>query len=124
MPTALVVDDDPAVQHLARHVLAEEGFIVRTAATAVDAMGWLRGEEVDLLLVDIRLIGIDGFMLLTQISALGLAPHARIVVISGRSDAAALARAREVGADVYLVKPLLPADLVSLARSAVARSSR
>ena len=60
MPTALVVDDDPAVQHLTRQVLSDEGFIVQTTATAVDAMAWLRGEDVDLLLVDVKLNGMDG----------------------------------------------------------------
>ena len=124
MPTALVVDDDLAVQHLTRQVLTDEGFIVQTTATAADAMAWLRGEDVDLLLIDVKLVGMDGLTLLTWIHALGLAPHARVVVISGRSDSATLSRAREIGADMYLIKPILPADLVALARSAAARSTR
>ena len=117
MAVALVVDDDPAILHIAELVLGDEGFEVLTATTAVDAMACARKFAVDLLLVDLTLPDMDGYAFLSGIRGLNIASQARVVVVSGRDDEQALSRGRELGIDDYLVKPINVVDLVSLART-------
>jgi DNA-binding response OmpR family regulator len=116
VPVALVVDDDPVILVMAKQVLGDEGFDVHTATTAVDAMACVRRMTVDLLLVDLVLPELDGFALISGIRGLRLAPHARVVVISGCDDEQALSRGRELAIDGYLVKPVNDFDLVNVAR--------
>jgi len=117
MRSALVVDDDPTILNLSQLALAAEGFVVHAVKTATDAVAHLLAGRYDLLLVDLMLDDIDGFALLEEISYLGLASEARIVVITGRDDEDALARGRELGIDDYLIKPLGVSDLQMLAQT-------
>ena len=123
MLEVLVVDDDAAVRRMVELVLGDEGFVVRTAATAVDAIARLRQSSPALLLVDLGLPELDGFALLRGVRTLRLASTTRVIVISGRDDEASLARAREMGVDDYLVKPINVVDLVALGRVAKAKAS-
>lgn len=101
--TALVVDDEPAVCHLVRHILS--GFIARVhvAAAAGNALEILSAESVDLLFVDLHLDDSSGLQLLQ--SALHRRPDLATVVITGYATLESAIDALRLGACDYLVKP-------------------
>lgn len=67
MKKLLVVDDESNIRLLYRQELADEGYDVTTAATAVEAVGHLEGKTFDLVVLDIKLKNESGLDLLQRI---------------------------------------------------------
>jgi DNA-binding NtrC family response regulator len=67
MSRILVVDDESSIRLLYSHELADEGYEVHTAASAVEAVDKLNKEEFDLILLDIKLKNESGLELLQRI---------------------------------------------------------
>src|SRR3954468_11619012 len=83
-PTVLVVDDDRAVREVISAVLREEGYSVRQATGAEAALGMLRGDDLPLVLCDMKMPEKDGVWLLDQI--MHRHPHAAVVMLTGYGD--------------------------------------
>ena len=83
MMTALLVEDEMLVRHVAEEDLAELGCSVKSAASGDEGFELLRsGERFDLLVTDIRMPGaIDGWELARR--ARGILPGIRIIYVSG-----------------------------------------
>jgi DNA-binding response OmpR family regulator len=67
MKTILVVDDDEAIRTLLQEELEEEGYKVLTATNARDALKMVAAEALDLVILDIRMPGMDGLEALPRI---------------------------------------------------------
>ena len=70
MKRILVVDDDEAIRTLLREELADEGYEVITASNARDALKKVEQEPLDLVILDIRMPGMDGLEALPRILGL------------------------------------------------------
>ena len=70
MKTILVVDDDDAIRTLLKDELVDEGYEVMTAANARDALKMVQEEALDLVILDIRMPGMDGLEALPRILGL------------------------------------------------------
>lgn len=103
--TVLVVEDEPTVLDLARMVLERAGYRVLAAASGRQALQIYqeRGDEIDLVLLDLGLPDLDGWSCLEEL--LRLDQKVRVVVASGYSAAEMEKRALEAGALRYLPKP-------------------
>ena len=85
--TVLIVDDDASVRHVISSVLREEGYAVRAAASAEQALELLRATgEVPTVLSDLKMPGHDGIWLLDEI--LQRHPHAAVVMLTAAPAAA------------------------------------
>jgi len=108
---ALVVDDDEDMRRVVQLTLLAEGTECATAASAAEALAYLRAREQDeradggvgLILVDIVMPGMDGLELTRRIRAEDERPA--IVVVTGAADLASAREATRLGADEYVVKP-------------------
>jgi DNA-binding NtrC family response regulator len=104
MPRMLVVDDEEDVLKLLSRFFTKKNYQVITADTAEDALRLLKGEEVDVVLLDIYLPGLSG------VDALGKIQEARpdlpVVMISGQEDEELAKKTLRAGAFDYVVKPL------------------
>ncbi len=105
----LVVDNDPQILRYVRNTLAEAGYIPVVTGDANEVSNLLDSERPRLVLVNLVLPGADGFELLERIRTDFRIP---VIVLSGRQGQD-IAKAFELGAADYVVKPFAPAELVA-----------
>jgi len=106
----LVVDDDPTFRMTTAALLESDGYQVETAPDGQQAVEQLKHQQFDLLLVDLRMPGIDGISL---VEALRLWGHGvPILMISGFGTVETAVRALQTGVDDFLQKPVEP-DVLS-----------
>jgi DNA-binding NarL/FixJ family response regulator len=118
-----LVDDHRMFASSIERVLGDEPDItvVGSAATLDDALHQLEDHDPDVVLVDYALPDSDGPRSITALRM--VVPRAKIVVLTGIRDEAAVAAALEARCDGYVTKDRPPAELVAALRSAVAGST-
>ena len=114
----LAVDDDPQVLAYIRNTLADAGYTPVVTVNPEEVESLIQREEPDLILLDLLLPGTNGFELMQRIPGITGAP---VVFLSGQSTAQNIARALEMGAVDYIVKPFSPTELVARIQSALAK---
>ena len=116
----LVVDDDPQTLRYVRDVLTNAGY--RTVVTGdPDQVGPLmKKERPHLVLLDLVLPGPDGIELMETVPALARVP---VIFLSAYGRDLVIARALQVGAADYMVKPFSPTELVARIETALRRRS-
>ena len=119
-PTVLVVDDDRAVREVLCAVLREEGYTVRQSESAQAALELMRGDDLPLLLCDVKMPERDGTWLLDQV--LQRHPHAAVVMLTGFGDTESAVACLKRGAADYLLKPPRVTELVRAIERAWSRS--
>jgi two-component system cell cycle response regulator DivK len=102
----LVVDDNPANLKLARVLLASEGYEVRTAGDAEEALEVLTAFSPRLILMDLQLPGMDGLALTRQLKKDPKTRDIVIVALTAYGMKGDEERARAAGCDGYVVKPI------------------
>ena len=117
--TALAVDDEPANLRLLDAVLTPRGYRVLAAPSGAEALALLETEDVDLVLLDIVMPGMDGHEVCRRIRATPATEFLPVVMITASGSEQRLA-ALESGADDFVTKPFdkseLLARVASLAR--------
>ena len=101
--TILVVDDEPIARDNLAHIITKDGHAVLLAANGQEAVDILRKQEVDLVLTDLRMPGIDGMAVLEE--AKKLWPAAEVVVITGHASVDIAVEAMRKGAYHFVIKP-------------------
>ena len=114
----LAVDDDPQMLRYIRKTLVEGGYMPIVSGDPAEVPRILEAEAPHLVLLDLVLPETDGFELMAQISGWGEVP---VIFLSGRGDDRYLARAFEMGAADYIVKPFSPIELLTRVRAALRR---
>lgn len=102
----LIVDDNQMNLKLVRVVLAGEGYQVRTAADAEEALGVLEAWRPSLILMDIQLPGMDGLELTRRLKADAATREIFIVAITAYAMKGDEQRALAAGCDGYITKPI------------------
>jgi two-component system nitrogen regulation response regulator NtrX len=121
----LIVDDEAEIRDSLESILAEEGYIVTTAATAGEALTLLADAIYDVVLLDVWLPDRDGLDALSDIRQMDSAHIPEVVIISGHGTIEAAVRATKLGAYDFLEKPLsLDRTLIVLKNAVNARQLR
>lgn len=109
----VVLDDEPADAKLVARALESAGYrTVETARDPTRALELCAGDSADLLLLDLRMPGMDGFDVLGRLRELTSDfDHFPVIVVSAEEDREAKKRAFEAGASDYLTKPISPSEL-------------
>ena len=115
--TILVIEDEPEVRNFASRVLELEGYRVLQAEDSEEGVRLLREGRINLLLLDLRLPGHDGWAVLEQIKGEPELSAIPVIVFTASARVSRQERALKMGAADYLIKPLSAARL----RKAVAR---
>ena len=102
----LIVDDNLTNLKLARVLLAGEGYVVRTAADAEEAMAVLQEFRPRLILMDIQLPGMDGLELTRRIKADPAMAAVTILALTAYAMKGDQDRILAAGCDGYVTKPI------------------
>jgi DNA-binding NtrC family response regulator len=107
----LIVDDDDAIRKACCEIAAGMGFRVSNAASVPEARVILSRQAADLLLLDLKLPGGGGLMLLEEVKALH--PETSVVVMTAFATVPSAVEAMRIGAGDYLTKPFSLEKLTS-----------
>ncbi len=118
--TVLVIEDEADVLNFASRVLELEGYRVLQAEDGEEGLRLARQNQVALVLLDLRLPGIDGWAVLEQLKTELELSSIPVIVFTASVAASQRDRALAAGATHYIVKPLSAASL----RTAIARALR
>jgi len=114
----VVVDDEAEVRTLLRSALEQEGFDVSEAKDGAALMALLNQRPIDLITLDVRLSGEDGFSIAREVRAKQNVP---IVMISGKGDMIDRVVGLELGADDYIAKPFHMREVLARIRAVLRR---
>ena len=117
-PVVLVVDDDPGVRESFRLIL-EDHYDVVDVPDGPSALDVVRTSPMDLVLLDIRLPGMDGIEVLERIKAID--DRAEVILVTAVKTVRTAVAAMKLGAFDYLTKPFEEDELLSLASRALER---
>ena len=116
-PLVLVVDDDDRLREFVHAHLELEGYRVREAGSAEQALATIDDEAPDLVLLDVVMPGVDGWQMLQQMQErYGSIP---VIMFSGKVDERTAGEATERGAHGFVGKPFDPHQLIERAKSLV-----
>jgi two-component system, cell cycle response regulator DivK len=102
----LIVDDNPANLKLIRVLLLSEGYEVRGAVDAEEALAVLKEFRPRLILMDLQLPGMDGLTLTRQLKADPATRNIAILALTAYAMKGDDQKAREAGCDGYITKPI------------------
>ncbi|OAV55524.1 PleD family two-component system response regulator [Rhizobium sp. WYCCWR10014] len=113
----LVVDDIPANVKLLEARLLAEYFDVMTAADGYTALAICERNQVDLILLDIMMPGIDGFEVCERLKASQKTAHIPVIMVTALDQPTDRVRGLKAGADDFLTKPVNDLQLISRVKS-------
>jgi len=110
----LVVDDEEWMRDACAQILQPEGFEVMTAADGQTGLELARRQGPDLVLVDLKMPGMDGLAYLESVKTFD--PEIGAIVITGYATIEVAVEAMKAGAYDFLAKPFKPAELRAVVR--------
>jgi len=103
MAKILIIDDEPGIRTTLADILHDEGHRTTLCESGEEGLAQYAREEVDLIILDLWLPGIDGLAVLERLRAAGAPP---VIVVSGHGNVDTAVRATRLGAYDFLEKPL------------------
>ncbi len=118
--TILIVEDEFAVARGIEYALQQEGYDVRIARSGEEGLEYATQQAPDLVVLDVRLPGFDGFEVLRRLRASG--SKAPVLFLTARDDEVDKVIGLELGADDYLTKPFSLRELMSRIKALLRRA--
>jgi DNA-binding response OmpR family regulator len=116
----LIVDDDQRLRRLLSRFLLREGYQVCEAGNADEMRRTVTMRDVDLVVLDLMLPGVDGLTLAKELRSTSDVP---IIMLTGKGSTVDKVVGLEVGADDYVTKPFDERELLARVRTVLRRSS-
>ena len=118
--TILIVEDEFPVARGIQYALQQEGYQVVIARSGEEGLDYATSQAPDLVVLDVRLPGMDGFEVLRRLRAAG--SKAPVLVLTARDDEVDKVIGLELGADDYLTKPFGLRELMSRIKALLRRA--
>ncbi len=115
----LVVDDETNLRKLVGSYLRAEGYEVAEAVDGAEAVKSVRQRQPDLVVLDVRMPGMDGVEALREIRTFS---EVFVIMLTARAEEADKVIGLSVGADDYLTKPFSPREMVARVKAVLRRS--
>ena len=122
MKRILIVDDEEHILELLEYNLQQEGYKPITADTGEKALELIEAEEIDLVLLDWMLPGIDGIDVLKNIRSSSNNSKLPVILLTAKGDEISKVVGLEIGADDYLSKPFGIHELMARIKAVLRRS--
>jgi CheY-like chemotaxis protein len=109
----LLADDSPLIHRHTAPILADAGYDVVSAMDGAEALELCRARAPDLLILDIEMPRMDGYAVCAEVKRDPGLGHLPVLICSSLGEAHDLERGFDSGADDYLVKPVVPEELMT-----------
>lgn len=120
----LLIDDDPNLILLVKDYLEFQGYDVLTATNGQDALSVLEDYIPDMIICDIMMPEMDGYTLVEKIRQKPRTSWIPVLFLSAKGQTQDRVRGLNIGADVYMVKPFEPEELVAQVESSLKQAKR
>lgn len=111
--TILIVEDDKELRENIFTLLDEEGYKVHTSVDGEAGVEIAKNNNIDLVICDIMLPGIDGYEVLEEMKSMHDTSSIPFIFLSAKAEKADLRKGMELGADDYIFKPFKSANLLN-----------
>jgi DNA-binding response OmpR family regulator len=115
----LVVDDELSIRLLLTEELSQEGYQVGTAASGEEALAMLQEDTFDLILLDLKMPGIDGLQVMEE--ARKLAPNTVVIMLTAYATLDSAVEAMRHGGHDYLLKPSTTEEILDSVEKGLAK---
>ncbi|MFC2323881.1 MAG: response regulator [Bacteroides sp.] len=109
----LIVDDSESIREVVSFTLENEGFEVLVANDGTDALKFLDGREIDMIITDLHMPEMDGITLIKHVREMEAYQRIPILFLTTESQTAKKMEAKEAGATGWIIKPFVPAKLIA-----------
>ncbi|MFH2049950.1 MAG: response regulator transcription factor [bacterium] len=113
----LVIEDEAEIQELIAYNLERDGYLVSCASTGEEGYKIAVRERPDLILLDIRLPGMDGLDVCKLLKNNEITGKIPVIMLTARAEVSDIVTGLEIGADDYITKPFSPKILIARIRS-------
>ena len=117
----LVVDDEPVARQSLSDILKLEGYLVTSAPNGQAAVEYVRTHPVDLMIVDLRMPGMDGLEVVQVLNQ--IAPDTEVILLTAYGSTETAIQALRLRIHDYLLKPASTAQIIASVKKALARRS-
>lgn len=117
----LIIDDDKDLCTLIQKNVMQEGIEAEICTSGLEALSFLKKKEVQLVIQDIIMPGMDGFQTLERIRQISNVP---VLMFTSKDDNASKVKGLREGADDYLTKPFEMEELIARIHSLIRRYTR
>ena len=114
MPIVLAVDDDPAVLRIIESQLSRHDFEVKTASNGGEALDILKSLTPAVLILDVMMDGISGYDLCHVVKRDKRLQNVPVIFLTSRGTPQDFKTGHDLGAVIYMVKPLKVEKLVNI----------
>ena len=111
MARILIVDDNADIRRLIGTILATSNHNLAYAEDGERAIESIKKSSPDLVVLDVMMPKMDGFMVLKQMRVAGLRDSTKVLMLTAKSNESDWVRGYKLGADSYLTKPFDPEEL-------------
>ncbi|MCE9647588.1 MAG: response regulator transcription factor [Chloroflexi bacterium] len=115
----LVVDDEPVARQSLTDILKLEGYVVNSAPNGQAAVEYIRVHSVDLLIVDLKMPGMDGLEVVQVVNQ--ISPETEVILLTAFGSTETAIQALRLRIHDYLLKPATPAQIISTVKKGLAR---
>jgi two-component system phosphate regulon response regulator PhoB len=117
----LIIEDDPEIQELLSHTMSREGWKLYQVKTGEDGLKILKSKQINCILLDIMLPGIDGLKVLKKIKEVEQYRSIPVIMTTAKAEEADIITGLELGADDYVIKPYSIKVLIARIRAGLRR---
>lgn len=117
--TILIVDDSESVREIVSFSLKNAGYTVLEGKDGQDALRYLNGEEIHLVITDLNMPNMDGIALIKEIRQLKEYKFTPILLLTTESQAAKKQEAKAAGATGWIVKPFVAEKLLDVVKKVI-----
>ncbi len=118
MKKILIVDDEDKIREVIREYAEFSGFAADEAADGMSAIGMVKLNDYDLIIMDIMMPKLDGFSAVKEIQKIKKIP---VIMLSARGEEYDKLFGFELGIDDYVVKPFSPKELMARVNAVLSR---
>jgi DNA-binding response OmpR family regulator len=118
----LVVDDEPVARQSLTDILKLEGYNVSSAPNGQAAVEYVRTHPIDLMIVDLRMPGMDGLEVVQVINQ--ISPETEVILLTAFGSTETAIQALRLRIHDYLLKPASPAQVLASVKKGLARRSK